>query len=166
LHSLFGCAIIFLENKRKEHTLMDSYMDSYYATTPTLADATMASAISGIFSTIAIFMVIWYVLIVVAQWKIFTKAGEAGWKCLIPVYNLVILFKISGLSPWLILVYLLSIIPVVGGIISLVLTIVLWNKLSQAFGHGAGFTVGLLFLNPIFMMILGFGSSEYVGQKA
>ena len=28
-----------------------------------------------------------YVLIVIGWWKIFTKAGEAGWKSLIPFYN-------------------------------------------------------------------------------
>ena len=36
-------------------------------------------------------------------------------------------------------------------------------KLSEAFGHGAGFGLGLIFLNPIFMPILAFGSSQYVG---
>ena len=37
-------------------------------------------------------------------------------------------------------------------------------KLSKAFGHGVGFTLGLMFLNPIFMMILGFGSDQYQGK--
>ncbi|MBR3281478.1 MAG: hypothetical protein IKI57_06580 [Clostridia bacterium] len=32
----------------------------------------------------------------VGLWKIFTKAGEKGWKALIPIYNAYILFKISG----------------------------------------------------------------------
>ena len=33
--------------------------------------------------------------------------------------------------------------------------------LAKAFGKGAGFTVGLILLNTIFIMILGFGSSSY-----
>ena len=35
-----------------------------------------------------IFLVIaWYIILVIANWKIFTKAGEAGWKSIIPIYN-------------------------------------------------------------------------------
>ena len=49
-------------------------------------------------------------------------------------------------------------------IAALVLKIIGDNKLSKSFGHGAGFTVGLVFLNPIFKLILGFGSSKYVGN--
>lgn len=45
-----------------------------------------------------------------------------------------------------------------------VIQIISWYKLSKAFGHGAGFTFGLLFLNLIFILILAFGSSQYVGN--
>jgi len=143
-----------------------SSLGTYSGSTAALAnDATMA-AVAGIYSTMLIAMLVFYALVVVAQWKIFTKAGEAGWKSLIPIYNMVILFKISGLSPWLLLVYLLGFIPVIGTISALALNIVLYVKLSNAFGHGAGYAVGLFFLSPIFMLMLGFGSSEYVGEKA
>ena len=42
------------------------------------------------------------------------------------------------------------------------------NRVSKAFGHGAGFTVGLVFLNFIFILILAFSKSERVvsGQQA
>ena len=100
------------------------------------------------------------------KWKIFTKAGEAGWKSLIPVYNMVVLYKIIGLSPWLLLIYLTGIIPILGYIAILVLSVISMVKLGQAFGKGAGFIVGLVFLTPIFQMILGFGSAEYVGPQS
>jgi hypothetical protein len=35
------------------------------------------------------------VLLIVAYWKMFTKAGVAGWKSLIPIYNVYIAFKIA-----------------------------------------------------------------------
>ena len=35
------------------------------------------------------------------------------------------------------------------------------EKLAAAYGRGRGFAAGLFFLNPIFMLILGFGRSEY-----
>ena len=31
--------------------------------------------------------VIWYVLCLIARWKVFDKAGIAGWKSLIPIYS-------------------------------------------------------------------------------
>jgi hypothetical protein len=40
------------------------------------------------------------------------------------------------------------------------------NDLSKSFGHGVGFTLGLIFLSPIFIPILGFGGSLYVGPAA
>lgn len=40
------------------------------------------------------------IIAIIAWWKIFEKAGEKGWKALIPVYNTYILFKICGLKNW------------------------------------------------------------------
>lgn len=46
-----------------------------------------------------IFVLILAILQIVAWWRIFSKAGEAGWKSIIPIYNVIVLFKICGLSP-------------------------------------------------------------------
>ena len=136
--------------------------DSSYADMATFASvATLASLIS----TYSLIILAFYVLIIVAQWKIFTKAGQEGWKALIPIYNVVVLYKIIGLSPWLLLLYLLSIVPVVGWIISIALSIVSTVKLAKAFNQSTAFIFGLLFLSPIFQMILGFGKAEYVGPE-
>lgn len=40
------------------------------------------------------------------------------------------------------------------------------QRLAAAFGKSKGFGVGLWLLNPIFMLILGFGSSAYVGNQS
>ncbi len=136
--------------------------DSSYADMATFASvATLASLIS----TYSLIILAFYVLIIVAQWKIFTKAGQEGWKALIPIYNVVVLYKIIGLSPWLLLLYLLSVVPVVGWIISIALSIVSTVKLAKAFNQSTAFIFGLLFLSPIFQMILGFGKAEYVGNQ-
>lgn len=136
--------------------------DSTYADMATFASvATLASLIS----TYSLIILAFYVLIIVAQWKIFTKAGQEGWKALIPIYNVVVLYKIIGLSPWLLLLYLLSVVPVVGWIISIALSIVSTVKLAKAFNQSTAFIFGLLFLSPIFQMILGFGKAEYVGPE-
>lgn len=101
------------------------------------------------------------VLGIAGLWMMFTKAGVAGWKAIIPIYNIVILFKIIGLNPWLVLLYLTAVIPVVGWFVTLGLAIVVASKTSTAFGHAGGYAIGLFFLTPIFYMILGFGNSEY-----
>jgi Family of unknown function (DUF5684) len=39
-------------------------------------------------------------------------------------------------------------------------------ELAGSFGRGIGFGVGLLLLSPIFIRVLGFGGSRYVGRGA
>ena len=38
---------------------------------------------------------LFYILIAVAEWRIMVKAGEPGWKGIIPIYNVYSLYKIS-----------------------------------------------------------------------
>lgn len=106
------------------------------------------------------FMTIFYILLVIAMWKVFTKAGKPGWASIIPVYNVVVMFQIIGLNPWLLLLYL---IPIVNFVVAIVFSIMQASRLSKAFGKGTGFAFGLFFLNPIFLLILGFGDSKYIG---
>lgn len=139
---------------------MNSYVNSY--------DPSTAAAL-GMYTSMVRYMsialVVCYVLQVIAMWKIFTKAGEAGWKSLIPIYNIVTMFKVAGITPWLVLAYLLAVIPVIGSLIVLGIQIYFNVKLSKSFGKGVGFAVGLILLTPIFYLILGFGNSTYVGSN-
>ena len=57
--------------------------DLYDSITAGFAGGVLAAA-SIVFVLVSIAS---YVLIVIGWWKIFTKAGEAGWKSLIPFYN-------------------------------------------------------------------------------
>ena len=36
----------------------------------------------------------------IALWKAFTKAGESGWKAIIPIYHTYIEYKIAGMKNW------------------------------------------------------------------
>lgn len=141
-----------------------AYLRSYDSTMmATQADSSAALGVLGAISgTYMVVMLIIAVAQIVAMWKVFEKAGEKGWKSIIPIYNVVTLYKIVGLSPWLLLLFL---VPVVNGFAALVLTIIQDIKLAKAFGQGGGFAAGLIFLAPIFYLILGFGKSEYVGVQ-
>jgi len=49
------------------------------------------------------------ILMIIANWKLFTKAGEKGWKYLIPFYNVYVVIKIafSGTKNYLIVATIL-----------------------------------------------------------
>lgn len=96
------------------------------------------------------------IILIAAQWKIYSKAGQPGWASIIPFYNLYVLLKIIGKPTWWMILYF---IPIVN-IVYLIWTI---NLLSKSFGKDEGFTVGLLFLGIVFYPILGFGSARYIG---
>lgn len=96
------------------------------------------------------------IFIIASKWKIYEKAGEEGWKAIIPIYNTYILIRIVGKPDWWIL---LMFIPIV----NIVYIIWIYNMLSKSFGKDEGFTAGLLILGIVFFPILGFGSAKYLG---
>ena len=55
---------------------------------------TDAAMLGGILTFISLFLIVMMILTIVARWKMFTKAGEAGWKSLIPIYCDYTLFKL------------------------------------------------------------------------
>jgi len=105
-----------------------------------------------------IFIVI-YALLVAGWWMIFTKAGEDGWKALIPIWNTLIILKIVGREWWWII---LLIIPIVGFIVWIIVAL----DLAKSFGRGTGFAIGLIIFPFIWSLILGFGSDTYKGAAA
>ena len=131
-------------------------------------------------TTILIFEVIWLILQIIADWKIFAKADVAGWKSIIPIVNTFVEYDIcwSGIFGLLFLItsFIFSfmsggegapmwktILSSVCGIIAVILHLIQSMKLSKAFDHGIGMGLVLFFFGPIGRMILGFGSSKYVG---
>lgn len=142
---------------------IDSYVETTDAAFSSATAAGVGAAFGAFLGIYIIFALVISVLQIIAIWKIFSKSGESGWKSLIPIYNVIILFKVSGLSPWLILAYLAAIIPVIGWIVPIVITILQANGLSKSFGKSTGFTIGLILLPSIFYLILGLSSSTYIG---
>ena len=146
----------------------------------------LGALLEMILAGLAIYMTIclvWYIIMVIANWKIFTKAGEAGWKSLIPILNTYVTYKIawSGKMFWIMAITFLfgsvitslagddktflAIIGIILALASSIINIICLHKLSKSFGHGIGFTLGLLFLNPLFTLILGLGTSTYIGPN-
>ncbi len=115
---------------------------------------------------VALIYVAGYALGTLPIWGVLKKAGPNGapaWAGFVPVYNVMIVLKMVGRPQkyaWFLLLYL---IPVLGWIALVVLSIIVLNDVSKAFGHGSWFTVGLVLLSVIFWYVLWLGSSQYRG---
>lgn len=122
----------------------------------------------------AIIMLLIYILCIIARWLIFIKAGEPGWKSIIPIYSVYVQYQLTwkgyiGIIWCALLIAGRVFSGAIGSIISIVAFVIqciAMNKLAKSFGRGTGFTVGLIFLTPIFLMILGFGRSQYWGNTS
>jgi len=99
-------------------------------------------------------VVLFYLITLEAQWKIFKKAGRKGWESLILIYNTVIFIKICQKPGWW---FWLLLIPLVG----IIFAVMIYHGLSKAFGKTEGFTVGLIFLPFVFFPKLGLSHLKY-----
>jgi hypothetical protein len=127
--------------------------------------ALLASSGAGVGILVVIAIVV-IVFEIAALWQVFVKAGHPGWAAIIPIYNVWILLKIIGRPGWWILLFLFAVIPFVGQLVVLVVSIIINVDLAKSFGKTVAFAVGLILLSFIFIPILGFGSSTYVGPSA
>ena len=147
----------------------------------------------------------WSALPIVGMWLVFEKAGEKGWKAVIPFYNMYTMFMLGDRkkywTPYLIgcIVFIVSYValmaylawilfafiaalgavdlgwdaittiwPVilvacfaafVGWIMMLVAEIHGYSGICKKMNQDTGYVIGLIFLGPIFWMILGAGKS-------
>lgn len=122
-------------------------------------DSPAASVGAGLYVVFALIALVVAVLSIVGVAKIFKKAGKPGWHAIIPFLNSYDLFDIAWGNG---IMFLLTFIPVVGVFVS----IVMYVKLARAFGKSDGFAVGLVLLNTIFLLVLGFDSTAtYIGPQ-
>lgn len=142
------------------------------------------SAATVIYSCIVVLCIV----MIVSWWKIFTKAGEKGWKSLIPFYDFYIACKISTKKSnfWIeiiavVLAFTFNFLYVAKcgiprsfcmGVCALAVFVLyfVWMiiniDMAKSFNKKSAFTVFLIVF-PIFAYpVLAFGSSKYVGNVA
>lgn len=127
-------------------------------------------AIGFIFLCISIFMII-------TTWRLFEKAGEDGWKSIIPIYNQLIMIKIafSNQKNWLMALPLLfiisSVLPSDNYVSSLIYAIAAGMSIYASYGFIRRFTdtplaVLSLFFPVIVYPIVAFSSNyQYTPYK-
>jgi len=57
--------------------------------------------------------------------------------------------------------FLLFFIPVVGAIFDIILSF----RMAKSYGKGVGFGIGLIIMPYLFLMILAYGSAQYIGPR-
>lgn len=139
-----------------------------------MAMESIFSLLIGVVLAVWLFALIILILQVIGQWKAYKKAGKGGWESLIPVYNVVVQCQIVGLNPlWVALVIgggmVLNLIPILGQVaaafLSVYFAVILAISTARSYGKDDAFGIGLLLLGPVFWMILGLSSAQYVGAK-
>ena len=94
------------------------------------------------------------VIVIAGMWKTFEKAGQPGWGCIFPIYNIYLMTKIAAKPAWWVIMFFIP-------LVNIVFAIMLYNEIAKKFGQGIGFTIGLILLPFVFFPILGFG--DYTG---
>ena len=124
--------------------------------TDSITDQAQITALS---SQYGVFAIVWYVIVAIALWRVFSKAGYPGVLALIPIVNVFILVKVAGYSAWATLLYLIPIVNIVFGILVAL-------RLGERFGKGGVFSFFLLWLfSVIGYLIIGFGSAQYSERR-
>ena len=139
----------------------------------------VATALAVSLLLLLLLLIVSLVLMIIASWKIFVKAGEKGWKSLIPFYAQYIQFRIGGIPKifWINLpvMVLLLVLNWTGrrdtglyGVLigcNTVLQAESYSYIAQAFGKKPKFCFATALLPMIFLPILAFGSAKYSGIK-
>ena len=139
-----------------------------------------ALAISAIVAITALVGLVRYLMTAIGYSKMYRKAGEAGWKAFIPVYNTYNNYKISWTGKFFFLsaaLYILvtalsnsamlaaQLAVIAAGIALMVVTVKQNVKMAKLFGKGAGTGIALIFFPGITSLILGMGKAEFQAEN-
>lgn len=125
-------------------------------------------SIMAVLNGLSWFSLVLWVVVTVALWKVFVKAGRPGWAAIIPFYSTWVLAEIGGKPGWWGLVAILAfLVPFLGAIVSIVLIILISLGVAKNFGKSDVFGIfGLFLFSTIGYLILGFGDAKYQAGAA
>jgi len=118
-------------------------------------------------------MLFGYLLLALGRWQMFEKMGQPGWKGFIPIYSDYVLYGSCWETTFFWVAIIASAVCAIGGadsrsllvslagIVAGVMEASLALRVSRSFGHGFLFALGLMLLNPLFVLYLGFGPDRY-----
>ncbi len=122
------------------------------------AQSSGSSAAAGAFGLSSLISLVIAIVEVAAVWRLFSRAGQHGWAAIIPIYNTVVMLHVTGKSGWWLLGFF---VPLLNFFVYCRMMV----NMAQVFGKGVGFGIGNIFLPFIFLPILAFTDSPYVGAE-
>lgn len=125
-------------------------------------DALISMLIAGGSILYFIFLIVYCVVMIalsvvllIAMWKLFVKAGQPGWASLIPGYNFWVVCDIAFNNN--IMWFIFMFIP----FLNIVAMFVSMYAIAKTFNKGTGFAILSIFFYVITIPILAFGKAEY-----
>ena len=98
-----------------------------------------------------------YVILVAGMWKMFEKAGIAGWKAIIPIYNIYLeTVYIAKKEWWYVILYFIPVVNIFS-LIKIHMEVAKNFRISSPLA----FSLGMTFLAFILYAILGFGDYKF-----
>ena len=128
-----------------------------------LLAAYLAALVGGIIFGVLVYVVTAYFLS-----KVFAKAGVEGtWRAWVPVYNVMVLFKLGDLSPWLVLYCFAGAVVLswigIGFLFSLALFVgsgLAAYRIGMKFGKETAF-VALWLIPPVWLGVIAYGKQPW-----
>jgi len=135
-------------------------------------ESIFSEILGGATSLIFLFIVLllgFIVVAVIANWKMYKKAGKKGWECIVPIYSYWVLTEIAGLNWWWFLLAISdSIVEIIGledvssimNLVSLFASFNIYYNIAKRFGKSNGTSVCAGIFSGIFVLIFGFSKNE------
>ncbi len=138
------------------------YTSSYdYTPASTTSDSISAGVVLVIFLVALFVSLLAYLFFALCYYKIFKKAKvQNTWAAFIPIYNNWVLYELAGRPGWW---ALLVLIPGLGSLIGLIVSIIALIDVAKSFGKDVWYAVLLIVVPIIGFPMLAFGGAQYQG---
>lgn len=145
-------------NLLAQDTLQEVPMDEMYEMTTDVSAPPIPSSMAGPMAAFGIVPLVILLVVslvsIIANWRIFSKAGKPGWASIVPIYNFIVFLQVIGRPAWWIVLFFIPFVNIAISIITALDT-------AKVFGKSALFGIILLWFFPIGYFILAFGSAKY-----
>ena len=157
--------------------MIEELITTIEAMDPTIVGGAVLG-VTAVFLACAVIALIRYLMTAIGYSKMYRKAGVAGWKAFIPVYNSYNNYKISWNGKMFALAIALYILmgasnstmlalqlAAAAAAIALMVVVFKQNiKMAKLFGKGTGTGIALVFFPGITALILGLGKAEFQAE--
>lgn len=126
------------------------------------------AAAAGVIIVVILLLIAYAVFALIGMWKLYVKAGQPGWKCLIPFYSNWTLVEMVGLNwYWFLLSIASTIISVlglsslsfVGTIAGIFGNVMICYNMSKKLHKDTGWIVLAVIFNGIVLPIMGYSKN-------